>query len=173
MKIKTGINRMAAILLAAFFSSALTGAPPASSWGVPKKVQYGTIMAALPYSTDGYHSGGGMVVGTILGSAIARNSNRYDYTVAALGCVAGAAVGMMVEKSMNSESFVQVHVLLDDDGKEIEVTQYSGRRKFRLHDEVKVLYFNNGKELVYHRDEPVEWETNPYIDSEGSGGGWD
>lgn len=165
MKKIVSINRVVVFILAAFFTSALTGAPPPSSWGIPKKVQYGTIMGAFPYLTDGHHSGAGMLVGGILGSAITQENNPFDNTAVALGAVAGGAVGMMVEKRLNSEKLVQVHVLVDDD-KEVEVTQYSGKRKFRLHDEVKVLHFNNGKKLVYHRDESVEWETNPYMDKE-------
>lgn len=167
MKKIIGINRMVILLMAAFFTSPLTGAPPPSSWGIPKKVEYGTIMGAFPYTTDGHHSGGGMMVGALLGTAITRDNNPYDYTAVALGAIAGGAVGMMVEKRLNSEKLVQVHVLVDDD-MEVEVTQYSGKRKFKLHDEVKVLHFNNGKKLVYHRDESVDWETNPYIDSGGS-----
>ena len=90
-----------------------------------------------------------------------------DPTAMVLAGLAGGVVGMKIEKAMNSERFVKIHVLLDD-GREVVVTQPAGKQKFKVHDEVKILYYSRNLKKVHHRGEYVEWETNPYIDTQSS-----
>lgn len=87
-----------------------------------------------------------------------------------VGSVVGGVAGMKLEKAMNSERLVQIHVLLDN-GKEVVVTQKATKGKFKVHDRVKVLTYGKSKKQVYHKDHYVEWEKNPYIlDPSGSRG---
>ena len=62
---------------------------------------------------------------------------------------------------MNSESLVQIHILLEN-GKEEIVTQPASRVKFKSLDEVKILRYSGKRNRVFPRDAYVEFETNPY-----------
>lgn len=135
-------------------------------------------MEAFPFTTDGHHTGIGMGAGVVVGGAVGASSGlgvtqvgpydivSVDPAHVAVGAVVGGLSGMMVEKAMNSERLVQIHVLLES-GIETTVTQRPGKRKFKVNDPVKILQYSRTLRVVYHKDEKVEYESDPYLKGSG------
>jgi|GEM_PF-6831234 outer membrane lipoprotein SlyB len=80
---------------------------------------------------------------------------------AVLATAAGSVVGAKIEKAMDAERLVRIHVLLEN-GKEEIVTQPANGTKFKSLDKVKILRYRGKRNRVFLRDANVEFETNPY-----------
>ncbi len=162
-RIEIPLSLMTALMVVSIANSSYARKPIRE---VPQAVEYGVVMEAFPYNTDGPHTGRGRALGASVGLATQTQAVWggliiEDPMAAVLATAAGGVVGMKVEKAMNSEKLVQIHVLLEN-GKEEVITQPTHGTKFKSLDEVKILRYSNRRNRVFLRDAKVEFETNPY-----------
>gem|GEM_PF-3950447 len=129
----------------------------------PQKIEYGHVLEVFPYKASLPDGGVGRVIGgaggAVVGVAAGVATGSADVLV--YGTQLGASAGSRSGGSVVVERRETVYVLLED-GTEISVDQPENKPKLKRNSEVKVLTYQMNVKRVCHREQEVEWESNPY-----------
>ena len=129
----------------------------------PQKIEYGQVLEVFPYKATLPDGGMGKAIGGVGGAivGVAAGVATQSADVLVYGTQAGASAGSRSGGSVVVQRRETVYVLLEN-GTEISVDQPENKPKLKRNSEVKVLTYQMNVQRVCHRDQQVEWESNPY-----------